>query len=240
MNKSAPHISLLGAQPPIEVAEPPYTTPTMSLYFDLETTGVGPAGKITCAATSTADATTTWHSGFGNPLAAADGQRLADALVAAPEVYTFNGAAFDLRKLHELTGDDRLRDVALRHRDLMLDFVADRRFYTSMESLASPTLGTGKSNTGAWAATAWFTGEAAAVLEYCAQDTVVLRDLCDHAERWGKLTRRSKAGKLSEWVLPSLDGSIRGVAAAKADQMPPPAWMSSAPLPMPDLRWAGL
>lgn len=212
----------------------------MSLYFDLETTGVGPSGKITCAATSTRDATTTWHSGLGTLLSPPDGQRLADALVAAPTVYTFNGAAFDLRKLHELTGDDRLRDVALRHRDLMLDFACDTRYYTSMESLASPTLGTGKSNTGAWAATAWFTDEAAAVLEYCARDTVVLRDLCDHAERWGKLSRRSKAGKLSEWVLPSLDGTIRGVAAAKANQMPPPAWMRTAPLPLPDSGWAGL
>lgn len=212
----------------------------MSIYFDLETTGVGPSGKITCAATSTRDSTTTWHSGHGNLLTAADGQRLADALVAAPRVYTFNGAAFDLRKLYELTQDERLRDLALQHCDLMVDFASDSRYYTSMESLASPTLGTGKSNTGAWAATAWFTDEAAAVLDYCAQDTVVLRDLCDRAERWGKLSRRSKAGKVSEWVLPSLDGTIRTVATALTNQMPPPTWMKTAPLPLPDVGWAGL
>lgn len=209
------------------------------MYFDLETTGVGPTGKITCAATTTSSGTTTWHSGFGNLMTAADGQRLADALVAAPLVYTFNGAAFDLRKLHELTGDDRLRDVALGHRDLMVDFACDTRYYTSMESLASPTLRTGKSNTGAWAATAWFTDEAAAVLDYCARDTAVLRDLCVHAEKWGKLSRRSKAGKVSEWVLPSLDGRIRAAGAAVANQMPPPAWMRAAPLPLPSTAWAG-
>ena len=209
-----------------------------AVYFDLETTGVGPDAKITCGATANSDGTVdVWHGPGGQTMPQTVAQDLATALLAADDVYTFNGAAFDLRLLYELSQVSALRALANSHRDIMVDFWADNRYFTSMESLATPSLGTGKSNNGAWAATAWFDGEHEAVLEYCKRDVEVLRELVERAQRLGKLSRTSKAGRTSTWVLPSLNGSVRTVAEAFANVAPTPRWMSKAPGPGPDLGW---
>lgn len=163
---------------------------------------------------------------------------LANALLAAKEVYTFNGAAFDLRLLYELSQVPELKQLAMRHRDVMVDFWADNLYFTSMESLAAPTLGTGKSNNGGWAASAWFDGEHEEVLEYCKRDVEVLRDLVTEGRRWGKLKRKSKAGRVSTWVLPALDGSVRTVADAIEHKIAQPSWMKTPPKPGPDITWA--
>jgi len=209
-----------------------------AVYFDLETTGVGPEAKITCGATANSDGTVdVWHGPGGETMPKEVAQKLATALLAADEVYTFNGAAFDLRLLYELSQVGELRTLASTHRDVMVDFWADNRYFTSMDSLATPSLGLGKSNNGAWAATAWFDGEHEAVLEYCKRDVEVLRDLVQRAQRFGKLKRTSKAGRTSTWVLPSLNGQVRTVAEAFENVAPVPRWMSKAPGPGPDLGW---
>ena len=209
------------------------------MYFDLETTGVGPTAKITCGATANSDGTVdVWHGPGGETMPEEVAVKLAHALLAAKQVYTFNGAAFDLRLLYTLSKVPELRGLALRHCDVMVDFWADNLYFTSMESLAAPTLGTGKSNNGAWAATAWFDGEHEAVLEYCKRDVEVLRDLVVFGNRWGKYRRTSKAGRTSTWVLPSLTGQVRTVADAVANRVAQPKWMKTPPRPGPDLAWA--
>ena len=208
-------------------------------YFDLETTGVGPDAQITCGATAWNDGTVSvWHGEGGQTMPSDVAIKLARVLLTADEVFTFNGAAFDLRLLYQLSKVEELKALALKHRDLMVDFWSENRYFTSMQSLATPTLGVGKSNNGGWAASAWFDGEHEAVLEYCKQDVAVLRNLIEHAQQTGKLKRVSKAGRTSAWVLPSLDGSVRTVAEASAAVAPAPSWMKTAPKPGPDLSWA--
>lgn len=207
-------------------------------FFDLETTGVGPDAQITCGATAWNDGSVkAWHGEAGKTMPSDVAIALARELLGADEVYTFNGAAFDLRLLYQLSKVEELKQLALRHRDLMVDFWAENRYFTSMESLAAPTLGVGKSNNGGWAATAWFDGEHEAVLDYCKRDVEVLRELIAQATLTGKLTRVSKAGRKSAWVLPSLDGTVRTVSAASAAVAPAPTWMKTEPKPGPDLSW---
>ena len=183
-----------------------------------------------------------WHSGQGEPLSERAGAALAAFLVSVgpDRLFTYNGGAFDLRRLHRLTGVAALGPLALQHRDLLVAFWCDNRYYASMDSLAVATLGTAasKTNTGAWAATAWATDEASAVLDYCVSDTVVLRRLVEHVRRWGKLQRRAKSGKTMTWTLSGLDGRVPKVEAALAAPASA-AWMTDPPA-RPDVRWAAM
>ena len=215
-----------------------------SLYLDCETNGLGVDAAITCiAVTNAVGETTTWHSGHAEKMTKEIASSVVDALLNAigqgAQLYTFNGAAFDLKLLWSLSGRDEVRQMALDHCDLLVDFVCDLRYYASMDSFATATLrgdNTSKSNTGAWAATAWFCGEAERVLEYCANDTRVLKLLVEHVAKHGKLQRHTKAGKLATWVLPNLDGTIRPVAVAMKNASAVPAWLSEPPA-LPDISW---
>jgi len=236
------------AEPPITVAtrhvnaaRPASADHSAAFYFDCESTGVTDDSCLTCAAVTGGGLHAyVWHSGQGEPLSVSAGNKLVDFLVACgPErVYTFNGGAFDLRMLYRLTGRPELKTFAMQHRDLMLVFVCENRYYSSMQSFASATLGPSqsKTNTGAWAATAWSTEEASAVLDYCVEDTVVLGRLIEHARTWGKLRRVAKSGKTMTWTLGSLDGTIPTVQAALASPADA-SWMTEPPA-LPDLRWA--
>ena len=215
-----------------------------AIYLDCETTGVDVGAQITCVAiTCESGKTTTWHSGHAEHMTREIASTIVDfileSIAAGNKLYTFNGAAFDLRLLHALSGRDELKQVALTHCDVLVDFVADARYYSSMNSFALATLGAdgSKTNTGAWAATAWFDGHAQEVLQYCAEDTLVLKRLVNHVKKYGKLQRLTKAGKSATWVLPSLNGSVRTVAEALASASAVPAWLSDPPA-LPDVAWA--
>ena len=181
-----------------------------------------------------------WHSGQGEPLSKSAGNKLVDFLLdCGPDaLHTFNGAAFDLKMLYLLTGRAELKALALGHRDLMLTFVCENRYYSSMDSFAKPTLGDAgsKTNTGAWAATAWFTDEATKVIDYCVADTAVLGALVQHVERWGKLLRVAKSGKHMTWTLAALDGRVPAVAKSLAAPASA-SWMTEPPA-LPDVTWA--
>ena len=213
-----------------------------SFFFDCETTGVTDESSITCAAVTggCGEHAYVWHSGQGEPLSKSAGNKLVDFLVdCGPDaLHTFNGAAFDLKMLYRLTGRSELRALALGHRDLMLAFVCQNRYYSSMDSFAKPTLGDAgsKTNTGAWAATAWFTEEAAQVIDYCVADTVVLGALVQHIAQWGKLLRVAKSGKRMTWTLAALDGRVPVVAASLAAPASA-SWMTEPPA-LPDVTWA--
>ena len=208
----------------------------MVVFFDCETTGIGPDAQITCAATLDAagGGARTWYTFQQAAMSKETGTELAQYLLASSVVVTFNGAAFDLRLLHKLTNVDALKELALHHVDIMYDFVASHRYYASMQSFAVATLGAGKSNTGDWAARAWFTDEWESVLEYCKQDVVVLQQLYVYAESHKCLKRTTKRGRTTVWNVPS----FRFVSAACENIAPAPSWMLTEPLPMPDIDWA--
>ena len=204
------------------------------LFFDTETTGIE-GERITCAAACDGEgAVQTWHSGGGTAMTAETRREVAAALLAADRVVSYNGAAFDLRLLWELTGNDDLRELAAEHTDIMYDFVASHRYYTSIDSLATATLCEGKSNNGAWAAYAWFNGGHDEVLQYCARDVEVLRLLWNTASSDGVLRRRTKTGSTGHWVV---DDGFRSVQTARDNVAPQPKWMRTPPRPMPNLDW---
>ena len=225
----------------VNASRPACADHSLAFYFDCETTGITDDSSITCAAvTGGGEHVYVWHSGQGEPLSVRAGNLLVDFLVACgpDRVYTFNGGAFDLRMLHRLTGRPELKGLALAHRDLMVAFVCENRYYSSLDTFAKATLGheNAKTNTGAWAATAWATDEAPAVIDYCVADTEVLGRLVDHVRKWGKLKRITKSGKTMTWTLASLDGSVPTVEAALAAPADA-AWMTDPPA-LPDVRWA--
>ena len=214
-----------------------------ALYLDCETTGLDVDAKITCVAvTGATGKTTTWHSGHAECMTREMASSVVDFLVEATAggatLYTFNGAAFDLRLLWQLSQRDELKALATAHCDVLVDFVADARYYSSMDSFAVATLGkdNAKTNSGGWAATAWFDGGATEVLEYCVHDTTVLKQLVETVAAVGRLSRLTKATKTVVWVAPSLDGTIRTVETALKNANPVPAWMSDPPA-LPDVSW---
>ena len=210
-------------------------------FFDCETTGLSDDCNITCAAVTSGDGVHSyvWHSGQGETLSVANGNALVDFLVecGGAKLYTFNGAAYDLKVLHRLTKRSELKRLALEHRDLMLAFVCENRYYSSMDSFAKPTLGSeqSKTNTGAWAATAWFSDQAEEVIEYCVADTAVLGQLVSHVSKWGKLNRVAKSGKIMTWLLSSLSGEVPTVRRA-LENPASASWMTEPPA-LPDVAW---
>lgn len=211
-----------------------------TVYFDLETDGVGPGARITCGVVTGDTTRTDYHSGAGTYLTAEHGTLMVDELAAAGHVVGFNSASFDFRMLFELTGDERCKALAVDHTDVMLAFAADKGYYSSMQSFAEATLGEGggKTNTGAWAATAWFGGEAAKVMQYCVDDTMVLKKLHRHVLKWGMLKRKTKAGHIREWAVPT-DTMLTAGAAVEAWKASPPAtaWMAEPPDIAAALAW---
>lgn len=242
------HAKLGSREPPTHNARPARSTmPPAVAFFDTETTGVDDDASITCAVvTDGAGDTLAYFSGYGEVMTPAKGAQLVDALAAAGRVVTWNGAAFDFKKLYALTGDDRCKALALGHDDAMLDFTATHGYFSSMDSVATGTLGPskGKTNTGEWATTAWFNGSAPAVLEYCAQDTLVLKRIYDHAAKWGSLSRVTKAGKTRVWDVRAspADPVFRSVAdslAAHRADPPDCGWMTTPPPDLDELvAWA--
>ena len=211
-------------------------------FFDCETTGIDEHSSITCAAvTSGSDEHEyVWHSGQGEPMSATVGNLLVDFLVecGSEQIYTFNGAAFDFKMLYRLTNRAELKSLALNHRDVLVAFVCENRYYSSMDSFAKPTLGDSgaKTNTGAWAAKAWATEEAEKVIDYCVSDTDVLKALVRHVKTWGKLTRIAKSGKQMTWTLASLNGIVPTAKFALAHPASA-SWMTEPP-PLPNVSWA--
>lgn len=235
------HGDALGATRHVNVRSRASSDHSASYFFDCETTGITDDCSITCAAVTSGNGVHSyvWHSGQGECLSVAAGNALVDFLIeCGPEkLYTFNGAAFDLKVLYRLTNRAELKNIALNHHDLMMTFVCENRYYSSMDSFAKPTLGSAqsKTNTGAWAATAWFADDAEAVIEYCVADTAVLAQLVSHVSKWGKLRRTSKSGRVMTWLLDSLNGSVPTVAESlKAPASA--AWMTEPPA-LPDVAW---
>tara|TARA_E500000178_G_scaffold255883_1_gene252417 strand:- start:99 stop:761 length:663 start_codon:yes stop_codon:yes gene_type:complete len=219
----------------------------MPVWFDCETTGVSDDAKITCAVVLTPTKTMVFHSGYGKPMTKTVGLKLVEFLRSCDRVITYNGASFDFKKLHQLTQDDRCKALAKEHFDIMLQFTSESGFYSSMESFAGATFGKGqgKSNTGAWAATAWFTSssEAEKVIDYCESDCKVLRNLYNHGLVHGCILRKTRSNKINPWVIATSNETPIYKSALDCLQRwqsnrPNTSWMTDPPDLQQTLGWA--
>jgi len=105
---------------------------------------------------------------------------LIELLQSADLVVGYNIRGFDYEVLRAYTDADL---SALPTCDLMLDLEAQLGFRPKLESVASSTLGTGKSADGLQALEWWRQGEIEKIAEYCKEDVRVTKDLYDFGKR---------------------------------------------------------
>lgn len=105
---------------------------------------------------------------------------LIELLQEADLVVGYNIRGFDYEVLRGYTDADL---ASLPTCDLMLDLEARLGFRPKLESVASSTLGTGKSADGLQALEWWRQGEIDKIAEYCKEDVRVTRDLYDFGKR---------------------------------------------------------
>ncbi len=99
---------------------------------------------------------------------------LIDLLHQADLVVGYNIRGFDYEVLRAYTD----RDLQLLPTfDIMLDLAERLGFRPRLESVATPTLGEGKSADGLQALEWWRRGEVEKIIEYCREDVRVTRDL---------------------------------------------------------------
>lgn len=218
-------------------------------YFDLETTGLDAGAKITVAVVKIVDVNEesyrVFHDGYGTTMSSKTADDVVALLAAVERVYSYNGAAFDFRMLAAAATDAAAAaEVCGRHFDVMLDFAAEKGYYSAMSAWAA-TGGVEKTATGSWAATAWFTDEASAVADYCAADTDVLHDLVTRALRNGAIARTAAAtGRVSVWTItnavqgnPTFRTAKDAIAAAR-ETPADTSWMKDPPNVAGAMDWA--
>ncbi len=105
---------------------------------------------------------------------------LIELLKSAELVVGYNILGFDYQVLRGYTDED-LRTLPTF--DIMYDLEERLGFRPKLESVAAPTLGSGKSADGLQALEWWRRGEVAKIEEYCKEDVRVTRDLFDFGLR---------------------------------------------------------
>ena len=115
-------------------------------------------------------------------------QELVDLLCDADLVVGYNIRGFDYEVLRAYTQEDLQR---LPTFDIMFDLEERLGFRPKLESVASATLGGGKSADGMQALEWWRLGEIDKIIEYCQEDVRVTRDLYDFGKRnrWVHVSR---------------------------------------------------
>jgi DEAD/DEAH box helicase domain-containing protein len=115
-------------------------------------------------------------------------QELIALLNDADLVVGYNILGFDYEVLRAYTDDDLKR---LPTFDLMFDLEERLGFRPKLESVASATLGEGKSADGMQALEWWRMGEIDKIIDYCREDVRVTRDLYDFGKRnrWVRVAR---------------------------------------------------
>ena len=109
-------------------------------------------------------------------------------LTEAELVVGYNIRGFDYEVLRAYTDEDLHR---LPTFDIMYDLEERLGFRPKLDSVASATLGTGKSADGLQALEWWRLGEVDKIIEYCREDVRVTRDLYDFGKRnrWVQVER---------------------------------------------------
>lgn len=105
---------------------------------------------------------------------------LVDLLRSADLVVGYNIRGFDYEVLRGYTDFDL---QTLPTFDLMYDLEERLGFAPKLQSVASATLGTGKSADGLQALEWWRRGEVDQIIEYCREDVRVTRDLYNYGKR---------------------------------------------------------
>jgi DEAD/DEAH box helicase domain-containing protein len=105
---------------------------------------------------------------------------LVELLCRADLVVGYNIRGFDYEVLRGYTDRDL---KALPTFDLMADLEDRLGFRPKLESVATPTLGAGKTADGLQALEWWRQGEIDKIVEYCREDVRVTRDLYDFGKR---------------------------------------------------------
>lgn len=109
-----------------------------------------------------------------------DIQDLISLLLESDLVVGYNILGFDYEVLRGYTDHDL---TAIPSCDLMRDLEARLGFRPKLESVASATLGTGKTADGLQALEWWKSGDIEKIAEYCREDVRVTRDLYDFGKR---------------------------------------------------------
>ena len=109
-------------------------------------------------------------------------------LLGASLVVGYNIRGFDYEVLRAYTEEDLQQLPTL---DLMFDLEERLGFRPKLDSVASATLGEGKTADGMQALEWWRLGEIDKIIEYCREDVRVTRDLYDFGKRhrWVQVSR---------------------------------------------------
>jgi len=210
------------------------------MFWDAETTGIEEGSAINVIVVRTDTESKVFMSDHGEPMGKDVGINVLDFLEKASVIVTFNGAAYDFKLLYLLTGDARAKQFARLHVDVMYHFATQMGYYSSMDSFAVASIGETKTETGEWAAEAWGT-DPERVIDYCAQDTLVLEKLYEHALTYGMLFRKTQKGNVTSWPI-SIDGSkvFKTVEECTADyeaNPPDQSWMTDPPSIVENINW---
>ena len=145
-------------------------------------------------------------------------------------VVGYNIRGFDYEVLRAYTDEDLQR---LPTFDIMYDLEERLGFRPKLDSVASATLGTGKSADGLQALEWWRLGEVDKIIDYCREDVRVTRDLYDFGKsetvgsRWrdsaARRARSRSTGKrvISDVFFDTLRSSRRRVEDPGVRQAPP-------------------
>ncbi|MCD6355740.1 MAG: ribonuclease H-like domain-containing protein [Anaerolineaceae bacterium] len=221
------------------------------LAFDIETEDIDDFSAlqtvgITCAATLTEEGeAVNWYGGKSDGTYAArmsqtEAVEMVDYLwhkiESGYQIYTWNGLAFDFSILYGASGrDERCKEIARSHVDMMFHFFCMKGFAISMEKAAQGMGLEGKlaGMQGSLAPKMWREGRYSEVLVYVAQDAKVTLDLAragnqEKTIRWVSRRGRTRTCALKDGWLP--------VERALQEPEPDVSWMDS---PWPRSRFTG-
>lgn len=102
----------------------------------------------------------------------------------ADMLITYNGDHFDIPLLDKYYPGDLTKIKSL---DLLKEVKKSIGFRLKLDSIATATLGTGKSGHGLEAVTWWKNGEIEKLIKYCIDDVKVTKDIYDYALKNGVL-----------------------------------------------------
>jgi uncharacterized protein YprB with RNaseH-like and TPR domain len=201
----------------------------MTIYFDIETTGFAPSGRITCVVTYSNGRSKVWATpNDDGGYALMDGKtvlELVDFFEAKGDmgrkVVSYNGGSFDFHMLWLHVSDaeakKRIERLALNHFDLHLACILSRGHRVKLDSIAMASLGKVKTATGANAIEMWNKAEYSELFSYCVNDVELLRDLHELALSENKLTFESKKGNIFTFPL----GDYMGLSADEMSKRSP-------------------
>lgn len=105
-------------------------------------------------------------------------------LESADAIVTWNGEHFDIPLLNKYYPGDLSKIKSI---DLMKEVYSSLGRRLKLDSVASATLGAGKSAHGAQAVEWWRTGEVDKIIKYCLDDVRLTRELYEYAHKNGHL-----------------------------------------------------